>query len=115
MPAKALKIFIHAWDRYTRAKARARTSRTRAATTVITRGDDPPYPPMSVRAGLIAKTAIVSGPPAPTKSPQGANTQARTSRTRAATTSGWSAIPGGPGRVAPRESPGMCDENYLTP
>ena len=31
------------------------------------RGDDPPYPPMSVRAGLIAKTAIVSGPPAPTK------------------------------------------------
>jgi hypothetical protein len=36
-------------------------------TTVISRVDDPPYPPMSVLAGLIAKTAIVSGPPAQTK------------------------------------------------
>ena len=36
---------------------------------VVFRGDDPPYPPMSVRPGLIAKTAIVSGPPAPTTSP----------------------------------------------
>ena len=26
------------------------------------RGDDPPYPPMSVGAGLIAKPAILSGP-----------------------------------------------------
>jgi hypothetical protein len=34
--------------------------------TVIPRGDDPRYPPMSVRAGLIAKTAIVSGLPART-------------------------------------------------
>jgi hypothetical protein len=34
---------------------------------VITRGSDPPYPPMSVRAGLIARTAIVSGLPARTK------------------------------------------------
>jgi polar amino acid transport system substrate-binding protein len=32
--------------------------------TVISRRDDPPYPPMSARAGLIAKTAIASGPPA---------------------------------------------------
>jgi simple sugar transport system ATP-binding protein len=39
--------------------------------TASSRGDDPPYPPMSVRPGLIAKTAIVSGPPAPTKSSQG--------------------------------------------
>jgi hypothetical protein len=37
----------------------------------ISRGDDPPYPPMSPRPGLIAKTAIVSGPTAPTKSTQG--------------------------------------------
>ena len=29
---------------------------------VISRGGGPPYPPMSARAGLIAKTAIVSGP-----------------------------------------------------
>jgi hypothetical protein len=35
--------------------------------TAIFRGDDPPYPPMSVLAGLIAKTAILSGPPARTK------------------------------------------------
>ena len=34
---------------------------------MISRGDDPPYPPMSAHAGLIAKTAIVSGPPARTK------------------------------------------------
>jgi hypothetical protein len=33
---------------------------------VVPRGDDPPYPPMSARPGLIAKTAIVSGPPART-------------------------------------------------
>jgi methylmalonyl-CoA mutase C-terminal domain/subunit len=39
--------------------------------TAIPRGDDPPYPPMSERAGLIAKTAIVSGPPAPTESSEG--------------------------------------------
>jgi regulator of RNase E activity RraA/2-keto-4-pentenoate hydratase/2-oxohepta-3-ene-1,7-dioic acid hydratase in catechol pathway len=32
----------------------------------VSRGDDPSYPPMSVRAGLIAETAIVSGPPART-------------------------------------------------
>jgi len=31
--------------------------------TVVSRGDDPPYPPVSARAGLIAETAIVSGPP----------------------------------------------------
>jgi len=37
-----------------------------ARRTVIFRGSDPPYPPMSARAGLIAKTAIVSGPPART-------------------------------------------------
>jgi ribosome maturation factor RimP len=39
--------------------------------TVIPRGDDPPYPPVSVRAGLIAKTAIVSGPPGRTANPRG--------------------------------------------
>jgi 2-oxoacid:acceptor oxidoreductase delta subunit (pyruvate/2-ketoisovalerate family) len=33
---------------------------------VIPRGDDPPYPPMSARPGLIAKSAIVSGPSART-------------------------------------------------
>jgi len=33
---------------------------------LVFRGDDPPYPPMSARPGLIAKTAIVSGPPART-------------------------------------------------
>ena len=38
---------------------------------VTSRGDDPPYPPMSAQPGLIAKGAIVSGPPAPTDS--GAN------------------------------------------
>jgi len=41
----------------------------RARIRPTSRGDDPPYPPMLVRAGLIAKTAIVSGPPAPTKAP----------------------------------------------
>jgi len=39
--------------------------------TVISRGGDPPYPPMLVTAGLIAKTAILSGPPSPTKSVSG--------------------------------------------
>ena len=34
-------------------------------------GDDPPYPPMSAQPGLIAKTAIVSGPAAPTKCAEG--------------------------------------------
>ena len=34
---------------------------------IIPRGDDPPYPRPSGRAGLIAKTAIVSGPHAPTE------------------------------------------------
>ena len=34
---------------------------------MITRGDDPPYPPMSAPSGLIAKTAIVSGPSARTR------------------------------------------------
>jgi hypothetical protein len=34
---------------------------------VIIRGDDPPYPPMSGAAALIAKTAIVSGPPRRTR------------------------------------------------
>jgi error-prone DNA polymerase len=38
---------------------------------VIPRGDDPPYPPMSPRAGLIAKSAIVSGPPAATVASRG--------------------------------------------
>ena len=33
---------------------------------VVSRGGDPPYPPMSAQAGLIAKSAIVSGPPART-------------------------------------------------
>jgi hypothetical protein len=36
-------------------------------TTVIPRGDDPPYPPVSAWSGLIAKTAIISGPPKRTK------------------------------------------------
>ena len=36
------------------------------------RGDDPPYPPMSTQPGLIAKTAIVSGPSARTDVPGGA-------------------------------------------
>jgi phosphoribosylaminoimidazolecarboxamide formyltransferase / IMP cyclohydrolase len=36
---------------------------------VTPRGDDPPYPPMSARPGLIAKTAIVSGPAARTDDP----------------------------------------------
>jgi type III pantothenate kinase len=39
--------------------------------TVVSRGDDPPYPPVSVRADLIAKTAIVSGSPARTIAPRG--------------------------------------------
>jgi excinuclease ABC subunit C len=30
--------------------------------TVVSRGDDPPYPPMSAQTGLIAESAIVSGP-----------------------------------------------------
>jgi predicted ATPase/DNA-binding NarL/FixJ family response regulator len=38
---------------------------------VVSREGDPPYPPVSVRAGLIAKNAIVSGPPAPTEVPRG--------------------------------------------
>ena len=29
---------------------------------LVPRGGDPPYPPMSARAGPIAKTAILSGP-----------------------------------------------------
>jgi len=40
---------------------------------VITRGDDPPYPPVCARAGLIAKTAIASGPPARTVTSRGIN------------------------------------------
>src|SRR6185437_13627479 len=32
-----------------------------SSASVFPRGDDPPYPPMSFPAGLIAKTAIVSG------------------------------------------------------
>jgi aldehyde dehydrogenase (NAD+)/betaine-aldehyde dehydrogenase len=36
---------------------------------LLARGDDPPYPPVSARPGLIAKTAIVSGPPTRTESP----------------------------------------------
>ena len=32
----------------------------------ISRGDDPPYPALSARPGLIAKAAVVSGPPART-------------------------------------------------
>ncbi|HEY6496885.1 MAG TPA: DALR anticodon-binding domain-containing protein [Trebonia sp.] len=35
---------------------------------VISRGGDPPHPPLSRRAGPMAKTAIVSGPPAGTVS-----------------------------------------------
>jgi predicted ATPase/DNA-binding CsgD family transcriptional regulator len=38
---------------------------------VVPRGDDPPYPPLSARPDLIAKTATVSGPPAPTQHPGG--------------------------------------------
>ena len=38
---------------------------------MISRGDDPPYPLMLVRSGLIAKGAIVSGPTAPTNIPWG--------------------------------------------
>ncbi len=37
---------------------------------VVSRGGDPPYPPMSARPGLIAKTATVSGPPARTNVPR---------------------------------------------
>jgi hypothetical protein len=33
-------------------------------------GSDPPYPPMSARPGLIAKIAILSGPPARTALPR---------------------------------------------
>jgi hypothetical protein len=44
---------------------------TRGDDTVITRGDDPPYPPMSAPSGLIAKTAIVSGPPERTRTSRG--------------------------------------------
>jgi arginyl-tRNA synthetase len=36
---------------------------------VISRGGDPPYPPLSRRAGPMAKTAMVSGPPAGTVTP----------------------------------------------
>jgi hypothetical protein len=35
----------------------------------VSRGDDPPYPPVSAWSGQIAKTAIVSGPTMPTKVP----------------------------------------------
>jgi simple sugar transport system ATP-binding protein len=35
---------------------------------LTSRGGDPPYPPVPERPGLIAKTAIVSGPSAPAKS-----------------------------------------------
>jgi methylmalonyl-CoA mutase, C-terminal domain len=40
---------------------------TTPAPAVIPRGDDPPYPPMSVRPGPNAKTAILSGPAARTE------------------------------------------------
>jgi regulator of protease activity HflC (stomatin/prohibitin superfamily) len=43
-------------------------------------GGDPPYPPMSVRAGLIAKSAIVSGPPARTKAAVSRGATPRTPR-----------------------------------
>jgi lysyl-tRNA synthetase, class II len=43
----------------------------RSTRAVVARGDDPPYPPMSAQPGLIAKTAIVSGPSAPTKCAEG--------------------------------------------
>jgi hypothetical protein len=37
---------------------------------VTSRGDDPPYPPVSSPSGLIAKTATVSGPTVTTEVPQ---------------------------------------------
>jgi acyl-CoA synthetase (NDP forming)/GNAT superfamily N-acetyltransferase len=37
-----------------------------AVNAAISRGDDPPYPPVSAPPGLIAETAIVSGPAEPT-------------------------------------------------
>ena len=43
--------------------------------TVVPRGDAPPYPPVSDHAGLIAKTAIASGPPGRTAVPKGDDTQ----------------------------------------
>jgi lysyl-tRNA synthetase, class II len=43
----------------------------RSTRAVVARGDDPPYPPVSAQPGLIAKTAIVSGPSAPTKCAEG--------------------------------------------
>jgi excinuclease ABC subunit C len=38
---------------------------------LASRGDDPPYPPMSARPGLIAKDAIISGPSARTTASRG--------------------------------------------
>jgi 3-phosphoshikimate 1-carboxyvinyltransferase len=43
----------------------------RALGAVVSRGGDPPYPPVSARPGLIAKTATVSGPSARTTIPRG--------------------------------------------
>ena len=37
--------------------------------TAVSRGDDPPCPPVSAPSGLIAETAVASGPTAPTKVP----------------------------------------------
>jgi hypothetical protein len=47
--------------------------RYNVAFTVVSRGDDPPYPPMSPRAALIAKNAIVSGPSARTNASRATN------------------------------------------
>jgi hypothetical protein len=38
---------------------------------LVSRGDAPRTPPMSVRTALIAKGAIVSGPPTPTETSGG--------------------------------------------
>ena len=47
--------------------------RTVPSPAVISRGDDPPYPPMSTPTGLIAKTAILSGPPTRTNTRETTN------------------------------------------
>jgi hypothetical protein len=68
--------------------------------TVIPRGDDPPYPPMSVRAGLIAKAAIVSGPPARTALPRGDDPRYPPMSVRAGLIAKAAIVSGPPARTA---------------
>src|SRR5882724_2207456 len=49
------------------ARQRSRSARRHIAVTVIFRGNDPPYPPMSPQSGPMAKIAIISGRIAPTE------------------------------------------------